>query len=103
MQILAAIASATKMMSRFKVVPPPREQVAFRPIFRSTGLRDRRFRLKDFVDLVDRYDAPEISAAKSLPEILAEFERHVHYRLSEAGSNHLSVVISLTGKMPVPS
>ena len=32
-QMLAAIASATKMMSRFKVVPPPREQVTFRPIF----------------------------------------------------------------------
>jgi hypothetical protein len=39
------------MMSRFKVVPPPREQVTFRPTiratFRSPSLRDRRFRLKE--------------------------------------------------------
>ena len=39
------------MMSRFKVAPPPGEQVIFQPTilatFRSPGLRDRRFRLKE--------------------------------------------------------
>ncbi len=57
-EMLAAITSATKMMSRFKVVPPPCEQFTFRPIFRSwrsPDLRNGRFRQRRFVDLVDRY------------------------------------------------
>src|ERR1700730_7887152 len=78
--MLAAITTSTKIMSRFKVAPPPREQVTFRPIFRSPGLRDRRFRLKDSLILWGATTRPEISATKSLPEILAEFERHANYR-----------------------